>query len=61
LKKLKANIFLMDMCRIPKQKDFMLQVLKTVENPTKIIDQGENPALSDLRNKPIVNACSEDR
>jgi hypothetical protein len=39
----------------------MLQALKSVENPTTSTDQGENPSLSDLRNKPTVNACSEDK
>jgi hypothetical protein len=61
LKKLKANISVMDMCRIPQQKEFLLQALKSVENPTTSTDQGENPSLSDLRNKPTVNACSEDK
>jgi hypothetical protein len=51
----------MDMCRIPQQKDFLLQALKLVENPTTSIDQEENPSLSDLRNKPTVKACSEDK
>jgi hypothetical protein len=44
LKKLKANISVMDMCRIPQQKDFLLQALKSVENPTTSTDQGENPS-----------------
>jgi hypothetical protein len=61
MKKLKANISIMDMCRIPQQKEFMLQELKSVENPTKITNQGENPALSNLRNKPIVNSCYQDK
>jgi hypothetical protein len=61
LKKLKENISVMDMCRIPQQKEFLLQALKSVENPTTSTDQGENLALSDLRNKPTVNACSEDK
>ena len=33
LKNLKANISVMDICRIPQQKDFLLQALKSVENP----------------------------
>jgi hypothetical protein len=61
LKILKENIFVMDMCRIPQQNDFLLQALKSVENATRITDQGENLALSDLRNKPTVNAFSEDK
>jgi hypothetical protein len=52
LKKLKANISTMDICRIPRQKDFLLQALKSVENPTTSINKGRNPT---------VNACSEDK
>ena len=49
------------MCRIPQQKDFLLQALKLVENPTTSTDQGENLNPVDLKNKSIVNACSEDK
>jgi hypothetical protein len=42
LKKLKANISVMDICRIPQQKDFLLQALKSIENPTTSTHQGEN-------------------
>jgi hypothetical protein len=51
----------MDICRIPQQKDFLLQALKSVENPTTSIDQGRNPTPIDLGNKPTMNACSEDK
>jgi uncharacterized Zn-finger protein len=51
----------MDMCRIPQQKDFLLQALKSVENPTTSTDQGGNIIPTDLRNKPTVNAYSEDK
>jgi len=51
----------MDMCRIPQQKDFLLQDLKSVENNITSTDQGKNPSLSDLRNNPTVNYCSEDK
>jgi hypothetical protein len=51
----------MDMCRIPQQKDFLLQDLNSIETPITSIDQGENLALTDLRNKPTINACSEDK
>jgi hypothetical protein len=61
LKKLKKNISVMDMCRIPQQNEFMLQALKSVETLTISTDQGENPSLTDLRNKPTINACSEDK
>jgi hypothetical protein len=61
LKNLKANISVMDMCRIPQQKEFMLQALKSIENPTTSTDQGENITPTDLKNKPNVNACSEDK
>jgi hypothetical protein len=61
LKKLKENISVMDMCRIPQQKDFMLQALKSVENPTIRIDQGENLNPTYIRNKPTLNTCFEDK
>jgi hypothetical protein len=61
LKKLKENISVMDICRIPQQKDFLLQALKSVENPTTSTDQGGNINTTDLGNKPTVNACSEDK
>jgi hypothetical protein len=51
----------MDICRILQQKEFLLQSLKSVENPTTRTDQGENPILSNLRNKPTVNDFSEDK
>jgi hypothetical protein len=49
----------MDMCRIPQQKDFLLQALKSVENPTTSTEQGENITPTYLRNKPTMNAFSE--
>jgi hypothetical protein len=61
LKKLKANISVMDICRIPQQKDFLLQALKSVENPTTSTDPGRNLTPTDLGNKPTVNTCSEDK
>jgi hypothetical protein len=61
LKKLKANMLVMDMCRIPQQKDFLLQAFKLVENPMRSTEKGGNITLADLRNKPTVNTCSEDR
>jgi hypothetical protein len=51
----------MDMCRIPQQKDFLLQALKSVETPITSTDQGENPSPTDLKNKPNVNAFSIDK
>jgi ribonuclease HI len=51
----------MDMCRIPQQKDFLLQALKSVETPITSTDQGENPSPTDLKNKPNVNAFSVDK
>jgi hypothetical protein len=61
LKKLKANILVMDMCRIPQQKDFLLQALKSVETPTTSTNKGENSTFMELRNKPTVKSCSEDK
>jgi hypothetical protein len=61
LKKLKANISVMDICRIPQQKDFLLQALNSAENPT----MGNGPERSlthtDPVGKPTVNTCSGDR
>jgi ribonuclease HI len=61
LKKLKANISIMDICKIPQQKDFLLQALKSVENPTTSNGQEINLSPTDLVIKPTVNTCSEDR
>ena len=61
LKKLKDNILVMDICRIPQQKCFLLQTLKSVENPTTSTDQRESLTPIDPRNKPTMNACSEDK
>jgi hypothetical protein len=57
---LKENISVIEICRIPRQKDFLLQALKSVENPTTSTDQGGNISAMDLRNKPTMNAFSED-
>ena len=51
----------MEMCRIPQQKDFLLQALRSVENPTTSAEQGGNITPTDLRNKPTVNTYSEDK
>jgi hypothetical protein len=61
LKKLKAIISVMDICRIPQQKDFLLQDLKSIENPMKSTDQGRDLTPAYLGNKQIVNACCEDK
>jgi hypothetical protein len=61
LKKLKENISFMDICRIPQQKDFMLQYLSSVGNPMTSTNQGGNITPTDLRNKPIMNSCSKDK
>jgi hypothetical protein len=61
LKNMKANVSVMDMCRIPQQKDFLLQALKLIDTPITRIDQSEVPSPTDLTNKPSVNACSLDK
>jgi hypothetical protein len=61
LKNLKANVSIMDMCRIPQQKDFLLQSLKSIKSPMTITDLGEVLAPIDPKNKPNVNACSVDK
>jgi hypothetical protein len=61
LKKLKENISVMDMCRIPQQKDFLLHALKSVENTTTSTHQGGSLTPTDIRNKPNLNAFSKDK
>jgi hypothetical protein len=61
LKILKANVSVMDMCRIPQQKEFFLQSLKSIETPITSNDQGEVPSPTDQKNKPNVNACFVDK
>jgi hypothetical protein len=61
IKILKANVLVMDMCRIPQQKNFLLQALKSVETPITSTNQGEVPSPIYLKNKPNVNACSVDK
>jgi hypothetical protein len=51
----------LDIFRIPQQKDFLLQALKSVENPTTNTNPGRNLIPTDLGNKPMVNTCSEDK
>jgi hypothetical protein len=60
-KRMKANVSVMDMCIIPHQKEFLLQAMKSVENPITSTDQGKVPSPKDLKNKPNVNACSVDK
>jgi len=60
LNKLKANMSVMDICRIPQQKYFLLQALKSVENPTKRNEQQRNLTSTDPVNKPTMNTCWED-
>jgi hypothetical protein len=61
LKKMKANVPVMDMCRIPQQKDFLLQALKLIDTPITSMDQGDIPSPKYLANNPSVNACSLDK
>jgi hypothetical protein len=61
LKKLKANVSVMDMCRIPQKNNFLLQALKSIEAPITSTDLGEVPSPTDLKNKPNVNAFSIDK
>jgi hypothetical protein len=61
LKKLKDNISVMDICRIPQEKYFLLQALKSVENPMTSNEQEINLTSIDLVNKPTVNTYSEDK
>jgi hypothetical protein len=61
LKKLRANISVMDMCKIPQQKDFLLQALSSVEKMAAASDLERNLSSTDLVRKPTVNTCSGDR
>jgi hypothetical protein len=61
LKKLKANVSVMDICRIPQQKDLLLQALSSVENPTTDDGQEKNLPPMDLARKPMINTYSEGR
>jgi hypothetical protein len=61
LKKLKANIFVMDMCKIPQQKDFLLQALSFVEKMVVASDLERNLSSIDPVRKPTMNTCSGDR
>jgi hypothetical protein len=58
LNKMKANVSVMDICRIPQQRDFLLQALKLIDTPMTSIDQGGVPSPTDLTNKPSLNAFS---
>jgi hypothetical protein len=59
LKKLKANVSVMDICRIPQQKDLLLQALSSVENPTTGDGQEKNMPPTGLASKPTINTYSE--
>ena len=61
LKKIKANVPVMDMYKIPQQKDFLLQALKSIEAPMKSTDLGDVPFPTDLENKLSVNSFSLDK
>jgi hypothetical protein len=61
LKKMKANISVMDICRIPQQKGFLLQALSSVEDPTTGNGQKKDLSSTDLASKPTINTYSEGR
>jgi predicted aspartyl protease len=58
LKKMKCNVSVMDMCKIPLQKYFLLQDLKLIDTPITRTDQSDVLSPTNLTNKPSVNACS---
>ena len=58
---MKDNVSAMDMCRIPQQKDFLLQTLKLTDTSMTNINQGDTPSATNLTNKTNVNACSSDK
>jgi len=51
LKNLKANIFVMDMCRIPQRKDLMLQALD--EDDNLMLNPNPNPISRKGRSREI--------
>jgi hypothetical protein len=51
----------MDIFRIPRQKEFLLQALKSVENHMTRNDPRRNVTPADLGNKTTVNTCSKDK
>jgi hypothetical protein len=55
LNKLRANISFMDICRIPQQKDFLLQDLNSIEDLMIANVQERNLASTDPVNKPTMN------
>jgi hypothetical protein len=61
LKNLKANISVMDICRIPQQKDFLLQALSSVEDLTTGNVQKKDISSTYLERKPTINTYSEGR
>jgi hypothetical protein len=61
LKNLNVNVSIMDLCRIPQQKDFILQALNSIESPITSTDLGEVPSPIDPKNKPNVNTFSIDK
>jgi hypothetical protein len=61
LEKMKDNVSIMNMCRIPQQKYFLLRALKLTDTSLTNINQGDTPSLTDLKNKMNVNACSLDK
>jgi hypothetical protein len=61
LKNLKANLSVMDICRIPQQKDLLLQALNSVENPTTGDSQRKNLPPTDLARKPTIKTYSRGR
>jgi hypothetical protein len=63
LKKLKDNISVMDLCRIPQQKDLLLQALD--EDSTPMLNPSPNPSedkgSSKNTRKPEVNVTTTDK
>lgn len=58
LKKMKANVFFMDMCTIPQQKDFLLHALKLIDTSITNINQDNAPSPIESTNNLNVKTCS---
>jgi hypothetical protein len=61
LKKLRANIAVMDICRIPLQKYFLVKALSSEQKKVATSGPERNLSSTDPMGKPTVNAYLGDR
>jgi hypothetical protein len=60
-KKIKANISVMDICRNPQQKDFLLQALSSTANPMTNNGHKKNISQTYPASKPTINTYTNNR